>query len=138
MTIDKCEPTDTSSRVVPSSGLFPRTTNDFPLVIGMMHIDKACVLDHPWGMPSICAFKRACVGRLVASPYTTAKHLTCDDKPSKIHRSDSGLTVALLHYANPSMLLRQLNHFASYPVGIQKQFTILIIDDASPQGLRAK
>lgn len=114
------------------------STTNSPLLIGMMHSDKACVLDPPWGMPSKWSPERACTGRPVASPFSTAKHLTCDDKPSKIDRSDSGLTVALLHFANPSMLRRQLDSFASYPVDIQKQLTILIIDDGSPQGLRAK
>eukprot|EP00980_Cylindrotheca_fusiformis_P023139 scaffold10188_cov75-Cylindrotheca_fusiformis.AAC.1 len=109
-----------------------------PLVVGEMYSDKPCVLDPPWGMPSSWSLEKACSGNRTKRPFTTATHLSCEDKPSKIERSDPGLTVALLHYANPSMLRRQLDTFASYPVEVQKLLTLLIVDDGSPQGLRAR
>eukprot|EP00980_Cylindrotheca_fusiformis_P005381 scaffold1146_cov101-Cylindrotheca_fusiformis.AAC.3 len=111
---------------------------DSPFVVGKLYSDKPCVLDPPWGMPSNWTLEKACSGKPTRRPFSTATHLTCDDKPSKIRRSASGLTVALLHFANPSMLRRQLDTFSSYPVEVQKVLTILIIDDGSPQGLQAK
>mmetsp|Transcript_39311 Transcript_39311/g.95124 ORF Transcript_39311/g.95124 Transcript_39311/m.95124 type:complete len:387 (+) Transcript_39311:149-1309(+) len=107
------------------------------LLIGRRYSAKACHLNPPWGMPSEWTVQNSCVGKDIRNPYTTAQHLTCDDdKPSDISRSN-GVTVALLHFANPSMLLRQLQTFASYPMEVQKQLTILVVDDGSPPGLRS-
>jgi glycosyltransferase involved in cell wall biosynthesis len=47
------------------------------------------------------------------------------------------LTIALLYFAKPAMLFRQLENFASYPEDIRQHLTILIIDDGSPDGLKA-
>ncbi|CAJ1949536.1 unnamed protein product [Cylindrotheca closterium] len=111
--------------------------NKDTLVIGRRYSAKACHLSPPWGMPSEWTVQNSCVGKDIPSPFTTARHLTCDDdKPSDILRSN-GVTVALLHFANPSMLLRQLQTFASYPMEVQKQLTILVVDDGSPPGLRS-
>ena len=51
--------------------------------------------------------------------------------------TESLLTIGLLYYSRPSRLLRQLETLQSYPVEIQKQLTLLIVDDGSPKGLRA-
>jgi hypothetical protein len=53
-------------------------------------------------------------------------------------RTHLGLTIAMPYYASPAMLLQQLANFASYPIEIQKQMSIIIVDDGSPPGLQAK
>lgn len=74
---------------------------------------------------------------------TNATFLTCPsvDKPtlgpSLQQNRHPGLTVALLYFAKPAALVRQLENFASYPEDIRKHLTLLIIDDGSPEGLRA-
>ena len=47
------------------------------------------------------------------------------------------MTIALLYYAKPAMLLHQLETFAKYSNDIKEQLTVLIIDDGSPVGLHA-
>ena len=42
------------------------------------------------------------------------------------------LTVALMYYAEPAMLVRQLDNFMSYPDELKEKFTLLIVDDGSP------
>ena len=91
-----------------------------------------------------------CVDPNPTNPTTQAQQLTCDDidfgkqqHPSR-RRSDTTntqknvLTIGILYYARPSRLLRQLETFvSSYPIHIQNQISILIVDDGSPVGLRA-
>eukprot|EP00339_Tiarina_fusa_P011108 CAMPEP_0117015572 /NCGR_PEP_ID=MMETSP0472-20121206/12417_1 /TAXON_ID=693140 ORGANISM="Tiarina fusus, Strain LIS" /NCGR_SAMPLE_ID=MMETSP0472 /ASSEMBLY_ACC=CAM_ASM_000603 /LENGTH=240 /DNA_ID=CAMNT_0004719405 /DNA_START=230 /DNA_END=947 /DNA_ORIENTATION=- len=47
---------------------------------------------------------------------------------------DAGkLTVALMYYAEPAMLLRQLENFVSYPEALRQKIVLLIVDDGSPE-----
>jgi ferredoxin-thioredoxin reductase catalytic subunit len=75
------------------------------------------------------------------SDKTDNQHLNCPDEfqqemaPS--NRTHLGLTIAIPYYASPAMLLQQLANFASYPIEIQQQIAIIIVDDGSPPGLQA-
>ena len=78
--------------------------------------------------------------KMVQRSYTTASHLTCrgDSFTNSERRLLSGFTIALLYYAHPSMLLRQLEVFNSYTPNLKNQFTLLIVDDGFPDGLQAR
>mmetsp|Transcript_59292 Transcript_59292/g.66370 ORF Transcript_59292/g.66370 Transcript_59292/m.66370 type:complete len:683 (-) Transcript_59292:60-2108(-) len=52
-------------------------------------------------------------------------------------RTHPGITISIPYFAQPALLLQQLNNFASYPKVIQKQLSVIIVDDGSPLGLRA-
>eukprot|EP00536_Pseudo-nitzschia_multiseries_P006095 jgi/Psemu1/14427/gm1.14427_g len=52
-------------------------------------------------------------------------------------RSGAGLTISIPYFAQPALLLQQLTNFASYPVEIQKELSIVVVDYGSPSGLRA-
>jgi hypothetical protein len=107
------------------------------VIVGKEYSARACSLEPAWGMVHR-ATDNVCIGTDLKYPNTTATQLSCRDKPINIGRShDDGLTIALLYFAKPSMLLSQLENFASYPVELQQQLTVLIVDDGSPEGLRA-
>jgi hypothetical protein len=105
--------------------------------LGREYSAKACWLDPPWGMGE--SLTEACSSN--TSIYnTSATQLSCSDKPSNVSRSQTmkpGVTVALLYFAKPAMLMRQLENFESYPSEIRQILTILIVDDGSPEGLQA-
>lgn len=106
------------------------------LAVGREYSARACHLEPGWGGGSATTAK-SCVGSKPAMATTTAQHLTCDnEKPILSNRSRDGFTIALLYFAKPTMLLKQLETFASYPLEIQQSMTVLLIDDASPKGLR--
>ena len=99
---------------------------------------KACSLVPAWGGMNSSGPTSGCVGRGLEFPNTTATYLTCDDeKPALTERNHPGVTIALLYFAKPALLFRQLQVFATYPETVQLGLTILIIDDGSPAGLRA-
>jgi hypothetical protein len=52
-------------------------------------------------------------------------------------RKGSGLTIGMPYFAAPALLLQQLENFANYPIEIQRQLTIIIVDDGSPSDLQA-
>jgi hypothetical protein len=52
-------------------------------------------------------------------------------------RTNPGLTISLPYFSQPALLLQQLQNFATYPIDIQKQFSIIVVDNGSPYGLRA-
>jgi hypothetical protein len=52
-------------------------------------------------------------------------------------RNHPGVTIALLYFAKPAFLFRQLQVLSTYPETVQLELTLLIIDDGSPAGLRA-
>jgi hypothetical protein len=70
------------------------------------------------------------------------QHLYCPDDFQRgmapQSRTLSGLTIAMPYFASPAMLLQQLANFASYPIEVQKQISIIIVDDGSPPGLQAR
>ena len=106
------------------------------LSVGRVYSARACHLEPGWGGGGTTKAKQ-CVGSKPAIKTTTAKHLTCDNgKPTLPTRSRAGFTIALLYFAKPTMLLKQLESFAAYPLDIQQSMTVLIIDDGSPTGLR--
>ena len=94
-----------------------------------------------------------CIGNPPVIANTSAIGLTCMVEDNQIDtggsetrrcqrqswhpREDEGITIALLYYAQPSMLIYQLKKLDEYPIGIQRQLTLLIVDDGSPDGLRA-
>jgi hypothetical protein len=112
--------------------------------IGKEYSARACWLEPAWGDTT----NGSCVGRKPAIPTTTATHLTChtddddEDKspmminPQLHHRPSNNLTIALLYFAKPALLFRQLEEFSKYPTEIQQRLTVWIIDDGSPPGLR--
>ena len=120
------------------------------IVIGKKYSNKPCKLEPAWGLMSQTHRNDHdndhCVGETPDFPNTTATYLDCsssanhNDKPTLIHNNGHqyhpGMTIALLYFAKPSMLLRQLEFFSSYPEHIRRQLTLLIIDDGSPNGLR--
>jgi hypothetical protein len=73
----------------------------------------------------------------------TSTHLTpvCPDPFQRSMapqiRSKQGLTIGLPYYAAPALLLMQVANFASFPVEIQEQLTVIVVDDGSPPGLHA-
>jgi hypothetical protein len=116
-----------------------------------------CWLDPAWGRPSLSPSSSSsslkngdnsnvtCVGKHPIVANTNATSLTCREKNDSnnstshapIFALQKGITIALLYYARPSMLLHHLETLASYPLELQQQLTLLIIDDGSPIGLRA-
>jgi hypothetical protein len=122
-----------------------------PKVVGKEYSAKACWLEPAWGMQigrhQATTSSNVCPDKKPNLANTTATHLTCakdDEKPvirnrnHHHHQHSPGLTIALLYYAKPAMLLRQLEHFSSFPHDIRRQFKLLIIDDGSPDGLQAR
>jgi hypothetical protein len=132
--------------------------------LGGREYNLQCWLDPAWGRPSLSpslssSLKNGdnsnvtCVGKHPVVANTNATSLTCGEKndsnnntshapivvPSPPQRRvlQNGITIALLYYARPSMLLHHLETLASYPLELQQQLTLLIIDDGSPIGLRA-
>lgn len=130
--------------------------------IGRIYNARACHLEPGWAGIGIGIASKStnlsCVGKHPALPNSSAAHLTCHDsntdiyipqksnttnnnttsqKPNLTDRSHPGVTIALLYFAKPALLLRQLQEFASYPIELQQQLSILIVDDASPPGLQA-
>lgn len=102
---------------------------------GQRYSARVCNLLPAWGAD---ASSSSCVGQTPVFSNTTATHLTCaNEKPLMKNRGRPGVTIALLYFAKPALLFRQLEVFATYPEQIQKELTILIIDDGSPPGLRA-
>lgn len=91
-----------------------------------------CTLE-PKCEPSKCCLER---------PYTEApKELSCPWNRSSIlngYSDTQGITVAVMYYSQPSNLLIQLDHFATYPQHLLKDLNLLIVDDGSPVGLRAQ
>jgi hypothetical protein len=120
--------------ILPSSSKVPASIN-----VGTEYSDAACWLEPAWGMISHSENEACASGTNSSSSsfYSNATQLTCADKPTITTRSHLGLTIALLYYAEPAMLLLQLENFASYPNEVRQQLTILIVDDGSPEGLRA-
>lgn len=53
-----------------------------------------------------------------------------------VKRDETGLTIAMLYYANPGILLTQLEAIIKYPTAVKEQISLLIIDDGSPPDLR--
>lgn len=122
---------------------------------------KPCWLEPAWGMVEEPAAVKVCLGSGKRSGgrqvqvqertqiyNTTASQLACPDEKQKYYElrhiretnlngNHTGLTIALLYYANPAMLLHQLETFSNYSKHIKEKITILIIDDGSPAGLRA-
>lgn len=47
------------------------------------------------------------------------------------------LTIAIPYYANPSMLIRQLDTYSGFAQHIREKLEILIVDDGSPNHLQA-
>ena len=128
---------------------------------GQLYSARACHLEPAWGTMGVVTNKsqshnhshsNICVGKSPLLPNTTATHLTCsDDKPttrrighasssssssSPSNSSEDTITIALLYFAKPALLMRQLQEFSTYPLEIQRKLTILIIDDGSPPGLQ--
>lgn len=114
----------------------PQNTGNLELSVGKVYSARACHLEPGWGGGGTTTAK-TCVGSKPTIKTTTAKHLTCDnEKPNLQQRPHAGFTIAMLYFAKPSYLFKQLETFASYPVDIQQSMTLLIIDDGSPAGLR--
>jgi hypothetical protein len=119
--------------------------------LGGREYNLQCWLDPAWGRPSSHNSSVTCVGKHPVIANTNATSLTCREKKDNNNTSHApgvvslrrrrvlqkGMTIALLYYARPSMLLHHLESLASYPLEIQQQLTLLIIDDGSPIGLRA-
>ena len=101
---------------------------------GIEYSASPCWLDPAWGLTTA---NETCVPKNATLGNTSASGLTCDDKPNNFQRSSHGLTVVLLYYAKPAMLMSQFEIFAKYPEEIRSQMTLLLIDDGSPDGLRA-
>jgi hypothetical protein len=105
--------------------------------LGRVYSARACQLNPGWGTIGVKGETNVCVGKKPVMANTTAGHLTCsNEKPTTTDRSYQGITVALLYFAKPALLFRQLQEFGTYPMEIQKNLTILVIDDGSPPGLR--
>lgn len=107
------------------------------LSVGRVYSARACHLEPGWGGGGNTTAKH-CVGSKPTITNTTAQYLTCDhEKPTlSQHIHQDGFTIALLYFAKPAMLFKQLEEFASYAPEIQQSMTVLIIDDGSPAGLR--
>jgi len=131
--------------------------------IGARYSAKVCWLDPAWATNKTIANAPAsnasstatpqkktflgdnpCVGRHPNITTTPAMQLSCppDNHPalSRTQRRSSSstkLTIALLYYASPAPLLRQLQQTLQYPDEIRQHITLLIIDDGSPPGLTA-
>jgi len=123
--------------------ILDRDTNIEDRVVNRQKIysASACNLVPAWGATGMDSGvnNTSCVaGRDVLFPNTTATSLTCqqDDKPALTERNHPGVTIALLYFSKPALLLRQLQVFATYPETVQTNLTIIIIDDGSPAGLR--
>jgi hypothetical protein len=108
--------------------------------LGREYSARACWLDPPWGMGK--SLTEACSSN--SSIYnTSATQLSCFDKPlsNVVSRTPTHdmprVTIALLYFAKPAMLMRQLENFESYPLEIRRLLTILVVDDGSPEGLQA-
>jgi len=123
-----------------------------------------CRLDPPWGknhsltnMVEEQGNNNICVGPNPSSPNTVAVGLTC--RPSLDGQSMPTSTsllppvttttitrpkiaVVLSYYASPASLLKQLHHFTNEVLhndpSLETSFTLLIVDDGSPVGLRAE
>ena len=102
------------------------------------HISNGtCFLEHSCE-ESICCLER---------PYKDApKELSCpwnrdlilNNQRNNGDYDEYGITVALMYYAQPSILLQQLDKFMTYPGHLRRYLTLLIVDDGSPPGLRAQ
>jgi hypothetical protein len=118
----------------------PALVDDSTIVIPTrVYGAQACSLVPAWGRPPSTG-PTSCVGKApLAFANTTATFLTCDttDTPTLKPRTHPGVTIALLYFAKPALLFRQLEVFATYPASVQSTLTLLIIDDGSPDGLRA-
>jgi hypothetical protein len=108
-----------------------------------------CWLNPPWGNNDtslgqiasrrVCAVRVGTSSKYLATPFTTAKTLTCPNERLPLEELDhENITVVMLYYADPSTLDRQLKNFASYPEHLQEQFNLIIVDDGSPPGLQAR
>ena len=116
--------------------------------IGEEYNSKPCSLNPPWGI-GYGLFGDSCRSKITATHITCSPSLEDGDKPTllpplsvsvpaKESNNSPRITIALLYYAKPSALFRQLQYFkTNYPLHITKRLTLLIIDDASPTGLRA-
>lgn len=106
--------------------------------LGQVYSARSCQLNPGWGTIGVNGESKTCVGKRPALANTTAGHLTCaNEKPTLKDRPYPGITIALLYFAKPALLFRQLQEFGTYPMEIQKSLTVLVIDDGSPHGLRA-
>ena len=117
-----------------------------------------CWLSPPWGMNETMSIenieRHVCAERRqpriqspsdILFPYSTAKALTCQQDDSHSLRDtkdnptdDDMITIVLLYYANPRLLVDHLKHFATYDSHIQQKLRLLIVDDGSPPELQAK
>ena len=121
----------------PSNGDDVNATN-----VGMMtNWDVKHISNGPCILEPNCETSKCCISR----PYNGApKELSCPwnrSSSSSWNNGDykpTGITVALMYYAQPSNLLQQLKNFASYPKQLRQCLTLLIVDDGSPPGLRAQ
>ena len=98
-----------------------------------------CQLKPPWGSEDESSHRR-CVGKTPKQPFTTAKELSCPTSFYKPRNQpiENKLMVAIMYYAEPSLLLQQLDHFATLPEEVLQKFQLLIVDDGSPSGLQAQ
>lgn len=102
-----------------------------------------CWLNPSWGSinSTDSSASQVCVGPNPKYPYSLASQLTCSQtrgSPRVVGADeDTGFTIGLLYYAEPSMLLRQLEVFNGYPPDLRAKISFVIIDDGSPDGLRA-
>lgn len=53
-----------------------------------------------------------------------------------VKHDEPGITIALLYYGNPGLLLTHLEVISHYPSSVKEQTSLLIIDDGSPPYLR--
>jgi hypothetical protein len=121
----------------PATQMLP-SQNNTTIELGKVYSARSCQLHPGWGTIGVHGETNVCVGKKPVLANTTAGHLTCsNEKPTLTDRSHPGITVALLYFAKPAYLLRQLQEFSTYPAEIQKTMTVLVIDDGSPPGLRA-
>lgn len=103
-----------------------------------------CHLDPQWGFPSSTDPKN-CTGKTPKHPFTTAVKLSCSVAPMHTSVSNwvsstnaSSLIIGILYYAEPALLLQQLEHFSNLPTNLKQQIQIWILDDGSPAGLDAE
>lgn len=147
------QPSDESQGVEPTLATEARNSTLQGLQVGFAYSARFCSLNPGWG--TVGAEDPDCVGRRPIFANSTATQLTCDnDKPTLASplrypkdfalessnpptKENSRVTIALLYFAKPALLLRQLQEFATYAPEIQSQLELLIVDDGSPPGLRA-
>jgi hypothetical protein len=65
--------------------------------------------------------------RLTCNPDTTGSDIC--PKSTRTSTTTGGITIALLYYAEPAMLLRQLEQFTSYPKDLREQLTASSLEE---------